>query len=308
MARAGMAALCALIAMLVWSSAQALTEQEQAEMDALWTQVVDTSAGAEVGKATITAQDGEMLKGQAACNFSRLLNADEYCDVLAIVFPPQGSGIDSIYYGALEDVGHVNMDDWTDDVNDQIDEIWESYVEGAKAQSERIGYDVVPLKWVLYPTLNKSSKVMTFGILLDFGGEQVINLRTVKFTRTGYVELNVVTDDPMLAEVSRSYEDVSLYASETYAPGLGFRYADFQDGDKIAAIGAVGVLASAVGVKYSKGTFAAIGAAILLFAKKFWFVFLMIPAALWGLVKRVVGGRNARRAKDAARSESDPES
>lgn len=46
------------------------------------------------------------------------------------------------------------------------------------------------------------------------------------------------------------------------------------------------------GVKYAnKGTLAAIGAAILLFAKKFWFLLLVVPAAIWGAVKKLTGPR-----------------
>ena len=186
----GVLAFCATI-----SSAAAMTAEEEQQLEQLLSQAADVSGGAEVAGATISAEDGWILRGEEACTFSRLLNADEFCDTAAIVFPREGVGIDSIYYGAPEDIGHVNMDDWTDDVNAQIDEIWDSYVEGAKAQSERIGYEVVPLKWVLYPTLNKDARVMTYGILLNFGGHEVINLTSVKFTRTGYVTMQVVTDD-----------------------------------------------------------------------------------------------------------------
>ena len=160
----------------------------------------------------------------------------------------------------------------------------------SKAQCARIGFQVVPLKWVLYPTLNKASKVMTYGVLLDFGGQEIINLVTVKFTKTGYVKMEVVTDDALLAAGSSSYDLASVYASNSYAPGTGLRYADFKDGDKLAQIGAVGVLASVVGVKYAnKGTLAAIGASIMLFAKKLWFLLLIIPVAIWGVIKKLLG-------------------
>lgn len=285
--------LAVLLCCLPLSTATALTEAEEEQLNALLSRAVDISEGAEVAGATIVAKEGWMLQGEDACTFSRLLNADEFCGVSAIVFPPAGSAIDSIYYAAPEDIGYVNMDDWTDDVNSQIDVIWESYVEGSKAQSERIGFDVVPVKWVLYPTLNKASQVMTYGVLLNFGGEEVINLTSVKFTRTGYVQMNVVTDDEMLAAAGTTFDGVSSYASTAYQPSTGSQYADFEDGDRVAAIGAVGVLASVIGVKYSnKGTLAAIGAAILVFAKKFWFVLVAIPVALFGFLKRMLGRRD----------------
>ncbi len=281
----GAVALCATL-----SSAAALTVEEEQQLDALFSNAADVSNGVKVGGATIAAEGGWILRGEEACTYSRLLNADLACDTEAIVFPPEGIGVDSIYYGAPEDIGHVNMDDWTEDVNAQIDEIWDSYVEGAKAQSERIGYQVTPVKWVLYPTLNKAARVMTYGILLDFGGDQVINLVNVKLTRSGYVVMEVVTNDALLADNSASFDSVSVYAADTYAPGVGLRYADFRDGDKVAAIGAVGVLASVIGVKHGKGWLAAAGGMILVFAKKFWFLLLAIPAVIWGGIKKLTGG------------------
>lgn len=280
----GAVALC-----LSLSSAEALTPEEEQQLSDLVSQATSVSQGVEVAGARVIAEDGVMLRGKDACTFSMLLNADEVCDTTAIVFPKDGVGIDSIYYSAPEDIGHVNMDDWTEDVTSQIDDIWESYVEGSKAQSERIGFDVVPLKWVLYPTLNKAAKVMTYGILLDFGGSKVINLVSVKFTRKGYVVMEIVTDEQILSAANANYDDVSVYASNTYNPAAGWRYADFKEGDKVAAIGAVGVLASVIGVKYGRGWLAGIGAMILLFAKKLWVLLLVIPAAIWGGIKKLVG-------------------
>ena len=46
-------------------------------------------------------------------------------------------------------------------------------------------------------------------------------------------------------------------------------------------------------MKYGKGTLAVIGAAILLFAKKLWFLLLIIPAAIWGVIKKMAGRRDA---------------
>ena len=289
-------AIVALVSCVTLATAHAGTEGDEEQFEELFARASDITQGIEVNDATITAEGGWLLEGEDACTFSRLLNADEFCDISAIVIPPDNVGIDSIYYSPPENIGHVNIDDWTDEVSSQIDEIWESYVQGSKAQSERIGYDVVPLKWVLYPTLNKAAKVLTYGILVDFGGANVINLTTVKFTRSGYVTMSLVTDDEMLAASSTTYDRVSVYASNTYVPSIGLRYADFKDGDKVAAIGAVGVLASVVGVKYAnKGTLAAIGAMILVFAKKLWFLLLIIPAAIWRAIKTLAGRRDEAR-------------
>lgn len=275
-----------LMFLVTLTAAQGQTDSERGQIDDLTRQAVNISEGTQISGATVIAEGGTLLQGDDACKYSRLLNADVNCTTAAIVFPNVRAGIDSIYYETPENVGHVNMDDWAADVNSQIDEIWESYVEGSKAQSKRIGYEVVPLKWVQYPTLNKAAKVLTYGILIDFGGTQAINLTTVKFTRTGYVVMDVVTDDEMLADHSKNYDSASVYASKTYVPKSGMRYADFQPGDKIAAIGAVGVLASFIGVKHGKGWLAGISAAILLMAKKFWFLLVVFPAAIWSAIKK----------------------
>lgn len=275
-----------LFLLMTLSAAHGQAGDERDQLDDLINQAANISEGTDVAGATIVAEGGSLLQGEKACTYSRLLNADVNCTTLAIVFPNPRTGIDSIYYEAPENVGHVNMDDWAEDVNSQIDEIWESYVEGSKEQSKRIGYEVTPLKWVQYPTLNKAAKVLTYGILIDFGGTQTINLTTIKFTRTGYVVMDVVTDDDMLAARSKNYDSASVYAAKTYVPQSGMRYADFQVGDKVAAVGAVGVLASVIGVKHGKGWLAGIGATILLMAKKFWFLLVVIPAAIWSGIKK----------------------
>ena len=188
------------------SSVLAQTEAEQAKFSELFSRMSDASEGVAVEGSTIVAEDGLLLQNGDACAFSKLVNADEVCTVSAILFPSQDIAIDSIYYAAPENIGHVNMDDWAEDTRSQIDEIWDGYVEGTKAQSERIGYEVVPLKWVQYPTLNKASKVMTYGILLDFGGEETINLTVVKFSRSGYVVMQLVTDTEMLDAYSATFD------------------------------------------------------------------------------------------------------
>jgi uncharacterized membrane-anchored protein len=281
-----------LLTGLTISGAAALTPEEEAQLDALFENALDASGGVEVGRGTITAQGAIALQGEAACTFDRLLNAEETCVTDAVLFPPKSeTAIVSIYFTPPEEIGYVDMEEWTEDISSQIDELWENYVQGTKDQSARLGYDVTPVRWVLYPTLDKEAKVMTYGILLNFGGEEVINLQTIKFTRKGYVEMTVVTSEADLAAAALGFDEVAAYASNTYAPDAGFRYADFKDGDKIAAIGAVGVLASVMGVEYSKkGTLAAIFAAIVVFAKKLWFLLLAVPVMIWGAVKKVFGG------------------
>src|SRR3546814_9949145 len=92
--------------------------------------------------ATVIAEGGIIVHGDAACEISKILNGDEVCAVTAILVPPQGLGIDSINYFPPAEIGHVDMAEWTDEVNQEIDVIWQSFVEGAVDQSKRLGMTV----------------------------------------------------------------------------------------------------------------------------------------------------------------------
>jgi uncharacterized membrane-anchored protein len=277
----------ALMLLGAGSATAALTDQQVDRLIELIEGATDASAGIEVGHATVTADGARAITGEAACEFNLILNADVTCEVSAILIPPDGSGLDSINYFAPQDIGHVDMEEWTDGVSEEIDEIWQHYVEGTKAQSERLGEEVIPLRWVLYPTLDKERGILIYGILVSFAGNETINLMAIKFTRKGFSLMRLITNDELMAAASADFANIADYASNTYLPATGLRYADFKVGDHVAEIGAVGVLASVMGVKYAsnKGTLAAIGAAILIFAKKAWFLVFAIPVALWAGLK-----------------------
>lgn len=63
--------------------------------------------------------------------------------------------------------------------------------------------------------------------------------------------------------------------ADHYKTNASQGYAEFVTGDKVAAVGAVGVLATLVGVKYSKGIAAWLFVVGLAFAKKAWFLILL---------------------------------
>ena len=70
-------------------------------------------------------------------------------------------------------------------------------------------------------------------------------------------------------------ERIVLDAAAHYSPATTEDYRSFVSGDKVAAAGAVGVLATLIGVKYSKG--AVVGAMLVLLAllKKAWILILL---------------------------------
>lgn len=93
------------------------------------------------------------------------------------------------------------------------------------------------------------------------------------FDRQGYVPFRLIPESANLSEVElQRLVEISL---DAYQPKAQQAYFDFQDGDKVAAVGALGVLATLVGVKYGKTAATGFVAILLLFLKKAWFVLLL---------------------------------
>ncbi len=183
-----------------------------------------------------------------------------------------GSPEFEVYFN-YEAIGYVQMDDW-DELD--VDELWESYVEGAREQTKLFGYEVRPLRWIVQPTLDREKAVAYYALEVQFGQEPpLVNMIVFDFGRFGYEQMTLVQDSSAFPAAGTA--GVATRIADAYAFGPESDYADFQDGDVVAAVGAGGLIAAALGVKFGKGLLAL----ALIFAKKFWFLFLIIPAAFW---------------------------
>jgi len=194
-------------------------------------------------------------------------------------------GIDTLVVEKPNSGGYVKFDDWDkSDAKDEIDAIWQQLVEGSKAQSKSLGYNVVPIKWTVYPKLDKQKSYMYYAILMDWNGDPVVNIKASLFDRRGYIPFRIV---PIRNDYSQ--KDLTRIVETTlnsYSPKREQSYFDFRDGDKVAAAGAIGVLATLVGVKYGKAIATGFVAILLVLAKKLWFLVFIIPVVLWGMIKR----------------------
>lgn len=92
---------------------------------------------------------------------------------------------------------------------------------------------------------------MSYGIHLNFGGDKIINFMAITLTRNGFAIMRIIADETMLRESGKNFGALAEYASSTYLPATGFKYADYQIGDRVAEIGVLGVLASAMDVRYA---------------------------------------------------------
>ena len=183
-----------------------------------------------------------------------------------------GSPEFEVYFN-YEGIGFVQMDDW-----DELDlgDLWESYVDGAKEQTKLFGYEVKPLRWIVEPTLDREKAVAYYALEVQFGQEPpLVNMIVFDFGRYGYEQMTLVQDSSAFPAAGAG--GIATRIADAYAFGPEADYGDFREGDMVAAVGAGGLIAAALGVKFGKGLLAL----ALIFAKKFWFVFLLIPAALW---------------------------
>ena len=196
------------------------------------------------------------------------------CETVEAFVVGHAPGIDSLLVMSPNSEGHIKFDDWdSKDKQAEIKEIWESFVEGTKQQGKRIGKSIKPIRWYVYPTLEKEKSYLYYAILLDWDGNVQINAKATFFDRRGHVPMSVIPSNSAISEVElKALVETAL---SSYSPNPKQSYFDFQEGDKVAAAGALGVLATLVGVKYGKGIFAALMGLLLLVAKKAWFILLL---------------------------------
>src|SRR3546814_9737692 len=73
-----------VIAGALWpATAPAYTPEETTRLEALFQAAVDAGAGTELKDATVIAEGGIIVHGDAACEISKILNGDEVCAVTA---------------------------------------------------------------------------------------------------------------------------------------------------------------------------------------------------------------------------------
>jgi uncharacterized membrane-anchored protein len=227
------------------------------------------------GKISPVSPESLYLDDKDRCNL--LINEWGWssCDGIDAMIFGLAPGIDNIMVEEPVSEGYVKFDDWESaDRHDEIEAIWNDYAEGARLQGEALGQRIEPVRWYVYPTLNKEKSYLYYAILLDWDGELVINAKASLFDRQGYIPISVTPESTSLSEAE--LQDLVEISLNAYQPVSKQSYLDFQDGDKVAAVGAMGVLATLVGVKYGKAAATGILALVLVFLKKAWFL-LLVP-------------------------------
>ena len=265
-----------VIAFLVISTPPAILRAETGAYHPLnFTQPLDVSRG----KIMPTYPGARYLNKAEACKFMVEFSGwdKSQCKGFDALIINATQGLDNVIVGAPDSNGFVKFDDWDGDVKDEIDAIWDSLKTSLTAQGKQLGIKISATKWVVRPKLIKQNSLMYYAFLMQWDGSPVINIKASVFDRYGYVPVLMVPKSTAVGE--REIESLITEMVRTYTPKKNESYAAFSTGDKIAAGGALGVLATLLGVKYGKGFFATALGFILIFAKKFWF--LVFLPFLW---------------------------
>lgn len=230
------------------------------------------------GEIRPMSPDGIYLNEKDRCDFVRKEwgFSPEACDSIdALIFAPV-EGVDSVVIAKPMGDGYVDTSDWDGSSEEAIDAIWKEIAESLERQGERLGQKIVPVGWQVRPTLLKDKGYIFYSFIMDWNGERTINARAGLLDRHGYVQFSIVPLDMNASALDM--RGLTEQALKAYTSKAGTSYAEFTSGDKIAAGGAVGVLAALTGVKYGKEAAVGLVAILIGIAKKCWF-FLLMPFA-----------------------------
>lgn len=174
-----------------------------------------------------------------------------------------------------EDSGHVK-DDEADDLDaDAIMKSFKDSDEAANAERKSLGYPDLNTKgWLVPPYYNDETHNLEWALLLESGGEEVVNYNIRLLGREGIMHVTVVTGVEEFEDVRKQVP--AILSGFAFNPGR--TYAEYKEGDKLADYGLMALLGAgaagaAIGIfsKFGKVIIAAIvaaGAGVLAFIRK----------------------------------------
>jgi uncharacterized membrane-anchored protein len=221
-----------------------------------------------------------LLLGSDAERFGWLVSGVEFPNTEAVMSYDSEDAA-AVYY-EWRDEGYVNDSDWAEV---DADELLTQYKEATVASNEeRTKNGFAPMEvvgWLQPPSYDATSRTVTYAMELKDTDSHWANAVALRLGRTGYTEFTWAGSIGLL-QSSGNHPELLRTALNTHEFDEGYRYTDFQEGDKVAAYGIAGLVATALGLKFSKGLIAAL-IAFLIAGKK-----IIIPAVLlggFGLVK-----------------------
>ena len=228
----------------------------------------------------------EILREDDARKFLFYINgSDTFKDVEAVALS-QDFEYQLIF--SYHDIGFVDDSDW--ELLDS-DTLLEGLIEGTNdANKERLANNVSPLHvlgWESRPTYDRDKETAYFAVNLNQDGEVMTNSRALKLGRDGFTSITLVGPSQGKLE-SKS---VLMVGINNHNYDEGYRYSDYEKGNRIADIGLGSLLALTAGSKNGKGVAAGLVATLLFFAKKLWFIIFLPFIFMWNKIKLIFSNK-----------------
>ena len=213
----------------------------------------------------IAGQNATYFSDEETCHLLKEMNgfSESDCAEIDQLIIGLGQDIDNVDFSKPVSEGYVKLDDFfASGADEDIASIINQAKENAKEQSKKLGYPVEVLGWRLKPTADREKGIIYYALDGSFNHKPVINIKAVLLDRQGYILESIV---PTTADLDAAgIKKIVDQAISVYKPNPTTEYASYNKGDKVAAYGGMGVLATVVGVKYGKA--AAVGGGLLIAA------------------------------------------
>jgi uncharacterized membrane-anchored protein len=275
--------------LVVWASAAAVllagAWAARAQGDGIhWT---TGPASADLGDiAQIELPEGYRFSGKAGVRrFLELTQNPESGNELGVLLPPDS---DDMWFVIFEfnPIGYVK-DDEKDDLD--ADGILASIREGtaqANKERERRGWSTMNIVgWHTAPHYDLRTNNLTWAITGSGSDGNVVNYSVRLLGRRGVMNVDLVLSPEQIEAVVPAFETV--LGGFTFKAGS--RYAEFRQGDKIAAYGLTALVAGGAGAALAKSGL----------LSKLWKVIVVGIAALVGFIKKLFGKRSEPEAAAA---------
>ncbi len=172
---------------------------------------------------------------------------------LGMIFPVKYPPTDPHSWGSVIDYdssGHVSDEDAASTNYDDLLKQIQDAIKEQNPERERQGFDPITLVgWAEPPHYDKATHALHWARDLIFGNDpkagHTLNYSVRVLGREGVTQLDFVAGLDQLQEINAAIPTVI----DTVQYDSGKRYADFVDGDKIAAYSMAGMIAAGAGVK-----------------------------------------------------------
>jgi uncharacterized membrane-anchored protein len=193
-----------------------------------------------------------VLLGDDAERFRWLNNGTEFPDTEAVLSYDSASAMSVVYFRWFEE-GYISDSDWS---HVDADQLLEDYRRGTEQSNEdRADKGLEPMHvvgWLEEPHYDRATNTVTYAIEMEDKDGSWANAFALRLGRAGYAEFVWVGSIGLLQSAgSRPQLLDDAMAAHDFEEG--HRYADFKNGDAVAAFAIAGLVRAAVSGTGGKG-------------------------------------------------------